>query len=184
VTSGPATVPLMRVRDLTVAFPTLRGLIYPANGVNLLCHRGRTLGLVGESGCGKSITLRSLIRLIPEPGDVISGAVEWDSDDLLRWPVREVESLRGREIAMIFQDPTASLNPVHTVGHQIEEVLRVKLGLSQREAQPRAIDLLDRVGIPNPRARSRLCAPVQRRHAPTMHDRDRDRVRTTLAPCR
>jgi oligopeptide/dipeptide ABC transporter ATP-binding protein len=151
----PAAPWLLDVRDLSVAFPARRGLVLAADRVSFTLEAGRTLGLVGESGCGKSVTLRSLLGLVPYPGEVIDGEVLWRGRDLRRASSAALTRIRGLEISMIFQDPMSCLNPVFSVGEQIEETLRLKLGLKPREARERAVDLLDRVGIPSPSARLR-----------------------------
>jgi oligopeptide/dipeptide ABC transporter ATP-binding protein len=149
-----AAPPLIEVRDLHTAFVTPAGPILAASGVSFSLGAGETKGLVGESGSGKSITLLSLLGLVPEPGRVIDGAVLWNGRDLLELSKDELRQIRGREISMIFQDPMSCLNPVFTIGEQIAETLRVKLGMGGREAKARAAELLDHVGIPA--ARSRL----------------------------
>ncbi len=121
-------LPLLSVRGLTVAFPTKSGLTVAVHDVSFDVERGSCLGLVGESGCGKSVTLRALVDLVPRPGRTLSGEVLWDQQDLLRVRPREIERVRGTDISMIFQDATVSLNPVLSIGDQISEVLRVKLG--------------------------------------------------------
>ena len=131
---GPAP-PLLEVRDLHTAFVTPHGPILAASGVDFSLGEGETKGLVGESGSGKSITLLSLLGLVPEPGCVIDGQVLWNGRDLLALSKDELRQLRGREIAMIFQDPMSSLNPVYTIGEQIAETLRVKLGMGGRNAK-------------------------------------------------
>ena len=144
---------LLEVRDLHTAFPTSQGSVLAASGVTFSLGERETKGIVGESGSGKSITLRSLLGLVPEPGRVVEGEVLWGGRDLLRLPQAELRAIRGREIAMIFQDPTSSLNPVYTIGEQISETLRVKLGMGAREARARTTELLDHVGIPAARKR-------------------------------
>ena len=146
---------LLDVRDLTVGFPAREGVVLAADRVSFALPAGRTLGLVGESGCGKSVTLRSLLGLVPYPGEIIAGEVLWDGRDLRTVSRSELTRLRGTEISMIFQDPMSSLNPVFTVGDQIEETLRIKLGLGGREARERSIELLDHVGIPSAASRVR-----------------------------
>ena len=145
---------LLEVRNLHTAFVTPHGPILAAAGVSFSMAERETKGLVGESGSGKSITLLSLLGLIPEPGCIIDGEVLWEGRDLLQLSRNELRAIRGREIAMIFQDPMSSLNPVYTIGEQIAETLRVKLGMKGRAARERAAELLDHVGIPA--ARSRL----------------------------
>ena len=139
---------LLEVRDLHTAFPASSGAVLAASGVSFSLAARETKGIVGESGSGKSITLRSLLGLVPEPGRVIEGEVLWDGRDLLKLSHAELRAIRGREISMIFQDPTSSLNPVYTIGEQIGEILRVKLGMGRRAARERAVELLDHVGIP------------------------------------
>jgi oligopeptide/dipeptide ABC transporter ATP-binding protein len=141
------------VRNLHAAFPTTNGAVLAVSGVSFTVGEGQTMGLVGESGSGKSVTLRSLLGLVPDPGRVIDGEALWDGRDLLSMPEADLRAIRGREISMIFQDPTSSLNPVYTIGEQIAETVRVKLGTPRREARSRAVELLDHVGIPAARAR-------------------------------
>jgi oligopeptide/dipeptide ABC transporter ATP-binding protein len=141
---------LLDVRDLTIGFPAGEGLLLAADRINLQVAAGRTVGLVGESGCGKSVTLRSLLGLVPYPGEVLSGEIRWLGEDLMGASKNRLATLRGTEISMIFQDPTACLNPVFTVGDQITETLRRRGGLRKTEARARAVELLDRVGVPSP----------------------------------
>src|SRR5271165_6568426 len=147
-TSNPGV--LLEVRDLTVGFPSRRGVVLAANHVNLSLSESRTLGLVGESGCGKSVTLRSIIGMVPKPGEVLEGAILWHGNNLVGRSSREIRAVRGRQITMIFQDPGASLNPVYEVGDQISEVFRIKLGLNKKESAERTTELLRSVGIPSP----------------------------------
>ena len=120
-----------------------------ANGVSFDVHPGETLGLVGESGSGKSVTCRSVLRLVPPPGEIVGGSIAFDGRDLLALSSRELRRVRGAEIAMIFQDPMSSLNPVYTIGDQIIEPLRLHRPLGRKEARAEAVRLLDRVGIPS-----------------------------------
>ena len=152
-TSNPGV--LLEVRDLTVGFPSRRGVVLAANHVNLSLSESRTLGLVGESGCGKSVTLRSIIGMVPKPGEVLEGAILWHGNNLVGRSSREIRAVRGRQITMIFQDPGASLNPVYEVGDQISEVFRIKLGLNKKESAERTTELLRSVGIPSPDKRAR-----------------------------
>jgi oligopeptide/dipeptide ABC transporter ATP-binding protein len=144
-TGGPV---LLEVRDLHTAFPAPNGAVLAVSGVSFSLAARETKGIVGESGSGKSITLRSLLGLVPEPGRVIEGQVLWNGRDLLQLSPAELRAIRGIEISMIFQDATSSLNPVYTIGEQIGEILRVKLGMGRRAARDRAVELLDHVGIP------------------------------------
>lgn len=154
-TGKSVDAPLLSARGVTVAFPARDGMVIAANDVSFGVRAGRTLGLVGESGCGKSVTLRSLLGLVPYPGEVIAGEVMFDGRDLLNLSGKDLETIRGREISMIFQDPTSSLNPVLSVGDQLSETLRTKLHLGKRDAAIRSIELLERVGIPSPKQRVR-----------------------------
>jgi oligopeptide/dipeptide ABC transporter ATP-binding protein len=146
---------LLEVTDLRTHFFTREGVVRAVDGISFSVERGRTLGLVGESGCGKSVTALSVMGLLPKPpAKVVAGSVHFDSRDLSKLSERELEDVRGREIAMIFQDPMTSLNPTLTIGTQITETMRRHLGLSRGAARQRAIALLDEVHIP--RAAERL----------------------------
>jgi peptide/nickel transport system ATP-binding protein len=139
---------LLEVRDLRVSFGAHRAV----RGIDLDLAEGETLALVGESGCGKSATALSLMRLVPEPGRV-TGSVRFDGRDVLALTPREMRDVRGSQISMIFQEPMTSLNPVLSIGAQIVETLRRHESLSKEAAARRAIDLLDRVHIPEPHRR-------------------------------
>jgi len=145
---------LLDVRDLKVEFQTLEGTVHALNGVSFSVKPGQTLGIVGESGCGKSVSVLSVMRLIPQPpGRILSGEVDFAGRDLLHLSSVEMQELRGKEISMIFQDPMTSLNPVLTIGRQIGETMMVHLGMNEKQARQAALDLLDQVGIPNPEVR-------------------------------
>jgi oligopeptide transport system ATP-binding protein len=145
---------LLEIRDLVVEFQTLDGTVHAANGVNYSVADGQTLGLVGESGCGKTVSALTAVRLLQEPpARVVSGQVLYRGQDLLKLDKAGMQSLRGKEIAMVFQDPMNSLNPVLTISEQIGESMVAHLGLSRAEARQRAAELLEMVGIPNPVAR-------------------------------
>ncbi len=142
--------PLLEVRNLQTHFHTQDGVVKAVDGVSFSVDRGETLGIVGESGCGKSVTSLSIMRLIPSPpGKIAGGQVIFDGEDLLQQSEERMRHIRGNRIAMIFQDPMTSLNPVLTIGRQITESLELHLKLSRREAQSRAAELLDMVGIPS-----------------------------------
>jgi len=147
-----AAAPLLSVSDLRVSIEAGSGRWMLVDGVSLQVGAGEVLGLVGESGSGKSLTLRSIVRLLRPPLQ-LTGAVRWRGVDLLGLPERQLNAIRGREIAMIFQEPMTALNPVLTVGEQIRESLRAHGGLDGPAVRKRAIALLDRVGIPAARAR-------------------------------
>ena len=149
---------LLSVEDLTVAFPLSRGTILPARRVSFKVAPGETLGLVGESGSGKSVTLRAIVGLLPSPGRVVGGRVLFDGQDLLTASPQTLQSIRGSRVAMIFQDPMASLNPVLSVGDQLVETLKAKQDLSSKAALDRAEDLLVRVGIHPAKQRLRAYA--------------------------
>jgi len=143
--------PLLEVHDLTVRFHTIEGNVFAVNGISYTLNEGETLGIVGESGCGKSVSVLSLMRLIPEPpGKIAAGSVLFQGEDLLKVDTARMRSVRGAEIAMIFQDPMTSLNPVLSIGLQITEALQAHRGMGQEEAQARAVEFLDMVGIPKP----------------------------------
>jgi oligopeptide transport system ATP-binding protein len=146
--------PLLEVRDLKVQFKTQDGIVNAVNNVSFHLDRGETLGIVGESGSGKSVTALSLMRLIPNPpGKIVNGQIRFDGDNLLDVSEDEMRHIRGNRIAMIFQDPMTSLNPVLTIGRQITESLELHMKLSGREARARAVELLSMVGIPSPARR-------------------------------
>ncbi|OPZ39968.1 MAG: Oligopeptide transport ATP-binding protein OppD [Synergistetes bacterium ADurb.BinA166] len=146
--------PLLEVSDLSVVYRTYEGTVAAVNGLGFSLHRGRTLGLVGESGAGKTTTALSIMGLVPSPPGVVeSGRIIFDGQDLLRLPEREMKRIRGNRISMIFQDPMTSLNPVLTVGLQISEALAAHQDLSEAEAERRAAEMLERVQIPAARYR-------------------------------
>jgi oligopeptide/dipeptide ABC transporter ATP-binding protein len=145
--------PLLAVDDLRIQFWTGSGTVHAVNGISFEVAAGETLGIVGESGCGKSVTALALLGLLPRAGRVRTGTARMDGRDLLKLSDRELRKLRGRHIAMIFQDPMTSLNPVLTIGRQIREPLETHFGMGRKEATARAGELLERVGIPSPRAR-------------------------------
>ena len=151
VDAAPA---LLEIDRLAVGFDTEAGLLRAVDGVFLRVAPGHTVGLVGESGCGKSVTAASVLRLVPgPPGRYLSGEVRFAGRDLLRLPTEELSEVRGQEIAMIFQDPMTSLNPVFTVEKQLREVLTLRFGLDRTSARERAVAMLRTVGIPDPESR-------------------------------
>ncbi len=146
--------PLLEIRDLRTQFHTDEGVVRAVDGVSWTLHEGETLGVVGESGCGKSVTAMSILRLNPEPPSVYAGGqVLFRGRDLLRLPESELRQVRGNQIAMVFQEPMTSLNPVFTAGQQIGEVLELHKGLSRRAAREATVGLLRKVGIASPEAR-------------------------------
>ena len=148
--------PLLEIRDLSVTFRTDEGVAHAVSGVSLDIRRGEVLGLVGESGCGKSVTAMSILRLIPSPpGEVSSGLIMFHDHDLLRMPIAELRTIRGDAISMIFQEPMDALSPLHSVGAQLVEALRFHRRLTPAKARQEACDWLRRVGIPGPEERMR-----------------------------
>jgi oligopeptide/dipeptide ABC transporter ATP-binding protein len=150
--TNPGREPLLRIENLRIAFQTGRGALPAVDGVSLAIRPGETLGLVGESACGKSTTCHAILRLTP-PNGRVSGRIVYDGRDLVSLADADLDRLRGRDIAMIFQDPIASLNPVHRIGAQIAEVLTLHQGMTQAAAKAEAARLLDIVGIPDARRR-------------------------------
>ena len=146
---------LLTVQDLRTHFFTGEGVVRAVDGVTLSVRPGETLGLVGESGCGKTVTALSILRLVPDPpGRIVGGTICFDGRDLLRLPEEEMRSIRGCAISMIFQEPMTSLNPVFTVGEQVAEGIRHHEKVSRREAWDRAVEVLRRVKIPDPARRA------------------------------
>ena len=139
---------LLEVRDLRVTFFTPAGEVRAVDGVGFSVAAGRTLGLVGESGCGKSVSAFSILRLVSPPGRIVGGSIRFDGRELLELSEREMRALRGNHIAMVFQEPSSSLNPVFTIGSQIGEAVRLHQKVDRREARRRAIALLELVEIP------------------------------------
>jgi len=144
---------LLEVRNLQTHFPTRAGLVRAVDGVSFYLDRGELLGLVGESGCGKSMTALSVMRLISPPGKIVNGEILFDGKDLLKLSDSQMREMRGDDIAMIFQDPMTSLNPVFTVGEQIAEALRLHSKLSRSEARKATIEAMREVAIPDPARR-------------------------------
>jgi len=147
--------PLLEIKGLTTHFKLSGGVLRAVEGVDLTLEPGETLALVGESGCGKSITAASIMRLVPPPGHIVSGEVLFKGVDLLQLTGEQMRGIRGNQIGMVFQDPMTSLNPVFTIGSQVAEGLRIHRGLSRLEAENEAVQILSLVGIPAPRERIR-----------------------------
>ncbi len=145
---------VLDIRDLRTEFVTEEGVVHAVNGISYRLHQGQTIGVVGESGSGKSVSMLSVLRLLPSPpARIVGGEVWFKGQDLLRLPEKEMRRIRGKEIAMVFQDPMTSLNPVLTIGFQIMEPLMLHLKMGKKEARERAIELLHMVGIPEPQKR-------------------------------
>ena len=150
-----ARTPVLTVENLSVEFWTSRGTVHAVNGISFDIAAGETLGIVGESGCGKSVTALALLGLLARAGRVTGGTAMFGGRDLLKLSDKELRDVRGREIAMIFQDPMTSLNPVLTIGRQIREPLEAHFGMERGDADRRAVELLDQVGIPSAKDRLR-----------------------------
>ncbi|MDC6167382.1 ABC transporter ATP-binding protein [Paucibacter sp. XJ19-41] len=148
--------PLLDIRGLKTHFATDAGWLHAVDGVDLTVQRGETVCVVGESGCGKSVTAMSVLKLLPmPPGRIVAGQILWQGRDLVTLPESEMRRIRAKQIAIVFQEPMTSLNPVYTVGQQIAEVLRLQEGLNRRDAMDRAVEMLRLVNIPTPERRVR-----------------------------
>ena len=139
---------LLEIKNLTVHFESFDATVHAVENLNLSLRHGETLGLVGETGAGKTTTVKSVMRILPEPpAKIVSGEILFDGQDLLKLPIKEMRKIRGKQISMIFQDPMTSLNPVMTVAEQIAEVIRLHEKCSKKEAHKKACDMLELVGI-------------------------------------
>src|SRR6185436_7098337 len=153
-----ADVPLISIRNLKTYFFPDEGIVKAVDGASFDIPRGKTLGIVGESGCGKSVTARSILRIVERPGRIVSGSILLRRDDAdagvdltqLTPDGREMRHIRGEDIALIFQEPMTSFSPVHTVGSQIVETVRLHQGVGKRQARERAVEALRLVGVPSP----------------------------------
>jgi oligopeptide/dipeptide ABC transporter ATP-binding protein len=154
----PDEKPLLQVEDLKTYFFTEDGVVKAVDGVDFSVSRGEVFALVGESGCGKSVTALSILRLIEEPGRIVGGNVLFDDLALLEQPERDLIHMRGSRLSMVFQQPLSSLNPVFSIGGQVAEVLRIHQGMSKEEAMTRAVGLLELVGIPDAASRAKSYA--------------------------
>ncbi|WRH65479.1 MAG: ABC transporter ATP-binding protein [Planktothrix sp. GU0601_MAG3] len=147
-------IPLLEVKNLAIQFFTLDGVVHAVNGISYQVYPGETLGIVGESGSGKSISVLSILGLIPSPpGKITQGEILFEGKNLIKFNPQQLQKIRGREIAMVFQDPMTSLNPVLTIGKQLTEALQIHLKLTSEQAKNRAIQLLKQVGISSPEKR-------------------------------
>jgi oligopeptide/dipeptide ABC transporter ATP-binding protein len=145
---------LLELKNLTTAFPSEDRLLKAVDGVSFSIQKGEVLCLVGESGCGKSMTALSILQLVPPPGSIIGGEVLFDGRDLTKMEPEEIRLIRGDRISMVFQEPMSALNPVFSLGDQVSEVLRVHRGMNREEAGLKAVELLGQVGIPDPERRA------------------------------
>jgi oligopeptide/dipeptide ABC transporter ATP-binding protein len=146
---------LLEIRDLSTYFFTSAGVVKAVDGVDLVVNRGEILGLVGESGCGKSVTSLSVLRLVGDPGEIVDGTIVFDGDDLRSKSKKEMRDIRGDRISMIFQQPNSSLNPVFRAGFQIAEVYELHRDMKRKVAEEHAVEMLAKVGIPDPQRRAR-----------------------------
>ena len=144
---------LLEVKGLKTYFKDSRGLVPAVDGVDFILHKGETLGIVGESGCGKSMTAMSILHLLPPKGEIVDGSIQFKGQDITHLPPKEMARLRGKEIAMIFQEPMTSLNPVYTVGWQISEMILRHESMTKKQAKEKAIEMLRLVNIPAPEKR-------------------------------
>lgn len=144
------TVPILSVKDLHIRFNTYAGTVHAVNGITFDIRPGEMFGLVGESGCGKSITGLAVLRKIPLPGQMVKGSIHFKGQDIMQMSAAEMQDVRGGRIAMIFQNPGASLNPVFTVGNQIVRLIRLHSDATKKEAKERALAMYNLVGLPNP----------------------------------
>ena len=174
-----STEHVLEVENLQTCFYTRAGLVKAVDGVSFALKKSETLAIVGESGCGKSVTALSLMRLVYAPGRIVGGSVKLDGRDLIGLDEATMRAIRGNHISMIFQEPMTSLNPVMTIGRQIGEALMLHQNLSQKRALARSIEMLQLVGIPEPQAaRQGISAPALGRHAPARHDRHGARLQS------
>ncbi len=141
---------LLDIKNLKTYFYTYNGIVKAVDGINLYVHREEVLGIVGETGCGKSVAVRSLLKLVPDPGRIVSGRVLLDGEDIMALKEKQLRAIRGGRIAMIFQNPLSSLNPVFTIGDQVCHIIRLHQGMHQQKARQRAVEMFTLVRLANP----------------------------------
>ncbi|ASN06216.1 ABC transporter ATP-binding protein [Virgibacillus necropolis] len=146
---------VLEIDQLKTYFQTKKGVGKVVDGIDLVLHKGETLGIVGESGCGKSMTSLSILQLIPDPGKIVAGSIRLNNEELIGKSEKQMRTIRGNQISMIFQEPMTSLNPVISVGEQIAETIREHQGLSRKQAFKKSIEMLELVGIPSPEQRAK-----------------------------
>jgi oligopeptide/dipeptide ABC transporter ATP-binding protein len=146
---------LLEIKNLRTQFFTEGGVVHAVDGIDFSVHRGEVVGLVGESGCGKSVTSLSIMRLISQPGRIVDGRILFDNEDLVALPESRMVNIRGNRVSMIFQQPQSSLNPVFRVGDQLAEVLQIHQDVGKEVGEKRAIELLAMVGVPDPESRAK-----------------------------
>ena len=144
---------MLEVRDLHTSFFTPAGEVKAVNGVSFNLDHGKVLGIVGESGSGKSVTAYSILQILTHPGRIVSGSIKFDGQELVGAGEKVMRTIRGNKISIIFQDPMTSLNPVYTIGNQLKETIRLHTGRNAEEAQARAVEMLQLVGINEPEKR-------------------------------
>lgn len=140
---------LLDIKNLKTYFYTYNGIVKAVDGINLHINREEVLGIVGETGCGKSVTVRSLLKLVPDPGRIVSGRVLLDGEDIMALKEKQLRAIRGGRMAMIFQNPLSSLNPVFTIGDQVCHIIRIHQGIDQKKARQRAVDMFSLVRLAN-----------------------------------
>jgi peptide/nickel transport system ATP-binding protein len=142
--------PVLEIKDLKTHFFTYAGVVKAVDGINLCLNQDEVLGIVGETGCGKSVTARSILKLVPEPGKIVSGEIKLNGKDVLAMNDKEINDLRGGQVAMIFQNPLSSLNPLFTIGEQVSHIIRIHQKVKQVAAKERAVEMFNQVRLPNP----------------------------------
>lgn len=142
--------PVLEIKDLKTHFFTYAGVVKAVDGIDLQVNLEEVLGIVGETGCGKSVTARSVIKLIPEPGKIVSGEIKLNGKDILSMNDNEINQIRGGQVAMIFQNPLSSLNPLFTIGEQVSHIIRIHQNVKQPAAKERALEMFNQVRLPNP----------------------------------
>ena len=142
--------PVLEIKNLKTYFYTYAGIVKAVDGIHLKLDREEVLGIVGETGCGKSVTARSVLKLIPEPGRIVSGEIKLNGKDILSMSDKEMNDIRGGQVAMIFQNPLSSLNPLFTIGEQVSHIIRIHQHLNQSAAKARAVEMFNQVRLPNP----------------------------------
>ena len=149
----PDRMPLLQIQELHTQFETKQGTVRAVDGLSLDLYEGEVLGLVGESGCGKTMTALSVMGLLPGNGRAVAGEISFEGKDLLQCSAEEMQQIRGRKLAMVFQEPMTALTPTMTIGRQISEAIEIHLGLSRQASRELTLDLLAQVGIPSPQSR-------------------------------
>lgn len=145
------SAPILQIKNLVTEFETDEGRVRAIDDVSFNVNAGETLGIVGESGCGKSVTAQSIMRLLPQPmGQIVSGEILFQGQDLAKLPLEKMQRIRGAKIGMVFQEPMTALNPVHTIGRQLSEILLLHKNITHQEAIRQSVEILDKVGIPSP----------------------------------